>query len=338
MHRRKQIDGISPSLGSLSAPAFADSTCAHHLAANDPTACLAGMPYVTYEWRPPRYSATLVHAFPPSADINSSLGIDEYEDDVFVFNAGQVTGGDRAPIAGSWGVWTIDLRNWTAPADNSSALTPHVTQIAQLPAAGLLNGLAVLNPATTTGPRAKGSSSSPTALLADSTAGIIYSLPLKSTDPTVEIFYSNPDLLAPTKNSTFPTGLNGLQVPPVRNPKHVYFTSGFRGSFYRIALSQTSPAIRPGAELELLAQGYTNLDDFALEADGTAYLSTSTTSQVVRVTPDGDESVLIQSELVESGTATYLMEQDGKKVLYVNTGGAVGLGTSAPGKLVEIWL
>ncbi|KAK2779170.1 hypothetical protein CKAH01_11429 [Colletotrichum kahawae] len=104
---------------------------------------------------PVTHAATLVYAFPATAQVNSSLGIDEYEDDVFAFNAGQVTGGDRFPIAGSWGVWSIDLRNWTAPAGNQSSPEPQVNRIAEVPEALMLNGLAVLDPATTTGPRAK---------------------------------------------------------------------------------------------------------------------------------------------------------------------------------------
>jgi hypothetical protein len=64
--------------------------------------------------------ATLVCSFPAGANVNSSLGIDEYEDDVFAFNAGQVTPGDRFPIHGTWSVWSIDLKNWTAPAANDT--------------------------------------------------------------------------------------------------------------------------------------------------------------------------------------------------------------------------
>ena len=119
--------------------------------------------------------ATLVYAFPAGANVNSSLGIDEYEDDVFAFNAGQVTPGDRFPIHGTWSVWSIDLKNWTASAANGSR-APSVSRIAKVPEALMLNGLTVLNPATTTGPRAKGNASSPTLLLADSTAGILYSI------------------------------------------------------------------------------------------------------------------------------------------------------------------
>jgi hypothetical protein len=45
--------------------------------------------------------ATLIYSFLVGANVNSSLRIEEYEDDVFVFNAGQVTPGDRFPIYGT---------------------------------------------------------------------------------------------------------------------------------------------------------------------------------------------------------------------------------------------
>ena len=91
--------------------------------------------------------ATLVYAFPAGANVNSSLGIDEYEDDVFAFNAGQVTPGDRFPIHGTWSVWSIDLKNWTASAANGSR-APSVSRIAKVPEALMLNGLTALNPAS----------------------------------------------------------------------------------------------------------------------------------------------------------------------------------------------
>jgi hypothetical protein len=75
----------------------------------------------------------------------------------------------------------------------------------------MLNGLAVLNPATTTSSRAKGIASHPTLLLADSTAGILYSVNATGdANQTARVFYSNPDLLASGPTTAFLTGLNGL--------------------------------------------------------------------------------------------------------------------------------
>jgi hypothetical protein len=294
---------------------------------------------------PATEQATLVYSFPAGANVNSSLGIDEYEDDVFVFNAGLVTPGDRYPIHGTWSVWSIDLRNWTAssPYGNDTSAQqqqPSVSRIAKVPEALMLNGLTVLNPATTTGPRAKGNASNPTLLLADSTAGILYSVNATrdNANQTAQVVYSKPNLLAPGPTTSFPTGLNGLQVPPARNPKHVYFTTGFRGTFYRLALNQTSPAVASGAEPELLAQEYANLDDFALMADGTAYLATATDKKIVKIGPNGEESVVIEGDIVSGGTAAHLVERDGKSVLYVNTESAPNYGEGKPAKLVEIWL
>ncbi|KAH8884973.1 hypothetical protein GQ53DRAFT_829350 [Thozetella sp. PMI_491] len=272
----------------------------------------------------------LVHRFPPDANVNSSLGIAEYEDDVFAFNGGQTSLPDRSPIDGSWSVWSIDLRGWT-PSSKSS---PPVTRLTAIPQAGMLNGLTVMHPATTHGPRANGKNASPLILVADSKRGIIYQVSPTAANKSAGIFYSNPEILTPPPDSAFPTGLNGLEVPPVRNPAFVYFTGGFRGTFYRLAVSQGSVA---GAEPELLAGGFGNLDDFSLEADGTAYLSTGLGNEIVRVSPHGNQTVVFSGDLVSSSTATLLVEKGGAKVLYVNTGRAAG-STGQPGRLVEIFL
>jgi hypothetical protein len=288
--------------------------------------------------------ATLVYSFPAGANVNSSLGIDEYEDDVFAFNAGQVIPSDRFPIHGTWSVWSIDLKNWTASAANTNDTRaqqpqPSVSRITKVPEALMLNDLTVLNPDTNTGPRAKGNGSHSALLLADSTAGILYAVnATRDANQTAEVFYSNPDLLAPGPTTAFPAVLNGLQVPPVRNPKHVYFTTGFRGTLFRLALNQTSPAVARGAEPRVLARGYANLDDFALMADGTAYLATATDKKIVKIGPNGEETVIIEGDIVGGGTAAHLMERDGKTVLYANTGSSPNCGEGKPAKLVEIWL
>lgn len=88
----------------------------------------------------------------------------------------------------------------------------------------------------------------------------------------------------------------------------------------------------------MLAQGYANLDDFALMADGTAYLATATDKKIVRIGPNGEETVVVEGDIVGGGTAAHLVERDGKSVLYVNTGSAPNYGEGKPAKLVEIWL
>ncbi|KAJ3951564.1 hypothetical protein N0V92_012024 [Colletotrichum tropicale] len=277
--------------------------------------------------------ATRVYKFPASANVNSSLGIAEYEDDVFAFNAGQITTG-YYPIEHSWGIWSLDMRNWTAPVDNVSQSDPRVTQIAKMPNAGLLNGLTVLNPATTEGPRAKGRDSKPTIVSADAVKGVLYEIDIAGPNQTAQVFYFNPELLAP---AGWPPGLNGVQTPPVRNPKHIYFTTGSRGSFYRIVLSQTSASVALNAVPELLYQGNDYLDDFAIEEDGTSYLSTSSASKIIKVSPLGEVGVLLESEAIAMATAALRVDRGGKKLLYVLTANN-GENGGSPGKLVEVRL
>ncbi|EKG19202.1 Six-bladed beta-propeller TolB-like protein [Macrophomina phaseolina MS6] len=253
---------------------------------------------------------SLVYQFPPDANVNSSLGIAEYEDDIFAFSGGQIAAADQSPIGGSWSVWSLDLRNWTPPADNSAENSPPpVTILTAIPEANMLNGMAVLRPATTKGPHANGKDASPLLLLADSNRGIIYHVSPTAVDKSAGVFYSNPDILTAPPDAAFPTGLNGLQVPPVRDPAYIYFTGGFRGTFYRLALAQASVE---GTEPELLAGGFGNLDDFSLQADGTAYLSTGGADEIVRVSPQGKQTVVFNGDLVSSSTATLFVEKQGR--------------------------
>ncbi|KAH7399781.1 hypothetical protein BKA64DRAFT_722614 [Cadophora sp. MPI-SDFR-AT-0126] len=279
---------------------------------------------------------SLVHRFPPSSNVNSSLGIVEYEDDVFAFNGGQTSPPDRNPIAGSWSAWSIDLRGWTPFCNETETVTPSppITRLTAIPEAGTLNGLTVLQPATTTGPRANGKKASPLLLLADSKKGIIYQVSPTAANKSARVLYSNPELLTPPPNSLFPVGLNGLQAPPVHKPAFVYFTGGARGTFYKLALSHTTVAV--GAEPELIVGGFANLDDFALEADGTAYLSTGISNEIVRVSPQGAQTVVYKGTLISLSTATLLVENRGSKVLYVNTGRPPGYPTAQPGAAVTL--
>lgn len=280
---------------------------------------------------PATNNISLVHQFPPDLNVNSSLGIVEYQDDVFAFTGGQTAPPDRSSIGGTWSIWSIDLRGWTPDSDS----TPTVNRLRAIPDAGLLNGLTVLYPATTTGPRANGEDAPSRLLAADSILGTIWEVSPSAANESVGVFYTNPGLLTPPKNATFPVGVNGLQVPPVADPAFLYFSGGARGTFYKLAVSNGS--VVSGAEPELLTEGFSDLDDFSLEADGTAYLSTGFGDEIVKLTPEGVQTVIYSGDLVESSTSTWLTEIEGEKVLYVNTGRPPGY-TSQPGRLVELVL
>ncbi|KAL6405736.1 Six-bladed beta-propeller TolB-like protein [Ilyonectria robusta] len=272
----------------------------------------------------------LVYEFSNSSSINSALGITEYQDDVFAVNAGQTQ--DGLPVHGTWGLWAVDLRGWHPERKQ----LPAVTLIVKIPDAAFLNGLTVLNPATTRGPRSQGVEANPFFLLADSSVGAIYGVDLANKTPS--IFYSNPELLAPPANAPFPAGLNGIQLPAVRKPEYVYFSAGLRGTFYRLKLANNAPAVAHDAEMELLIEGYQILDDFALEADGTAYLATSVENKIVRLSPGGNQTIIAQGDIVASSTAVLLTHRGSKKILYVTSGTRGSDPDLISGKLTEITL
>jgi hypothetical protein len=91
-----------------------------------------------------------------------------------------------------------------------------------------------------------------------------------------------------------------------------------------------------GAESRVLARGYANLDDFELIADGTAYLAIATDKKIVKIRRNGEETVIIEGDIIGSSTTVHLIERDSKTVLYVNTGSAPNYIEGKPAKLVEI--
>lgn len=262
--------------------------------------------------------------------VNSTLGIDEYEKDVFAVIGGQI-GPNSEPIVGTWGVWSLDLRQWTA----GSHATPSVELLAAVPESGFLNGLSVLYPntlAVTPGKRV----SKPTVLFADTIAGQIYALDIGTNN--VRVFYSNPEILAAPKNLTFPVGLNGVQVPRVPKPSHVYFTASHYGTFYRIELEHGAAVVKRGAKPQLLLNGYENLDDFSIGPDGSAYLATSRTNEVLKYSK-GTLEVIATGDIVATATGTWITRKLGRNILYVVTGTTDdGQGGTVAGKLVELLL
>ncbi|WYZ43684.1 hypothetical protein EsH8_VII_000120 [Colletotrichum jinshuiense] len=271
---------------------------------------------------------SLVYKFPESAGVNSTIGINQYQDDVFAFVGGRTQGGLSGgfPVQGAWGVYSLDLRGWKAGGKQE----PQVSLITSIPDAMLLNGLTVLSPAIF----GRKSGSTPTILVAESSTGSIFSIDTATNETS--LFYSNP-IMAPPAENAYPNGINGLKLPPIDEPDYVYFTVGGFGTFYRLALANGTAEPAPGAEPELLLDEESSLDDFTLDKHSTAYIANVGGGRVIRLTADGNRTVFLEGDILASATSTVLAKKKGKDVLYVSAGSrGATLEESSPGRVIEI--
>ena len=116
-------------------------------------------------------------------------------------------------------------------------------------------------------------------------------------------------------------GPNGLKV----HDKSVYVAVSDTAAFVRIPIRKNGDA----GEAQLIADGVPG-DDFAMTADGGAYVTTHPFNSVLKVTRDGVEAVVadIDDGVVGPTTAAFV-ESEAGKALYVVTDG--GLYAPAPG-------
>ncbi|ETN45255.1 uncharacterized protein HMPREF1541_09086 [Cyphellophora europaea CBS 101466] len=192
------------------------------------------------------------------------LGIVELGHDVFYVAVGNysTTAGTSTP--GSWSVWEIDLnglsrggeakhhwRDWKRDGQAKTKL------IAELPDAGLLNGVAVLNP--TAG----------TILVGDSLKGTVWSVNVRTGDAAVVI---DDESMAPDADLSggLAIGINGLSV----SNGYLYYDNTNQVTFYRLPINETTGSASGPTEL-LIDQEFSNIfpDDFALDFEGNAWLA-----------------------------------------------------------------
>jgi hypothetical protein len=235
---------------------------------------------------------TLVHSFGDTSNITSLLGITELEHDVFAFIAG------NSSELGSYSVWQADFRHHTG---GSSAL---ITKVADVPSAGLLNGMTTLDPNTV--------------LIADSWAGNVIKLDMRTGKIEVAIDDAS---MNPNTTPRFTSGINGIK----RLGSTLYFTNSFTGKFHRVQIDRhTGKAI--GA-IETVASDLLDNDDFAVREDATVYAVRDSYNIVEKVQPNGTHAVFAGSVdsvgMAGPTAATIGRTPNDMNVLYVVTNGGI---------------
>ncbi|KAH7012345.1 hypothetical protein B0J12DRAFT_778574 [Macrophomina phaseolina] len=257
---------------------------------------------------PSKGSASLVYSFP---NANGLLGITEICPDVFAVVAGVLSLSTATATPGSFVIWKVDLKH----------RKPIVTLTKAIPEALFLNGVTTFD------------AKLGIVLIADSVKGAIWRLNTKT--GAYSIALSDPTMLpAPGQ----PIGVNGVKV----FNRHVYYTSSTQGRFCRVAVDAQASSTGP---VEIIAGGFFQ-DDFTFSHDGTAYITTNVENTVLKVTPQGQLSVVAgsaNSSVVAGATACQFgRTQKEEGVLYVTTSGAQAAPVNGtfiePGKVVAVHL
>lgn len=242
----------------------------------------------------------LVHRF---NSVTSVFGIAEASPDIFAVAVGNWSYTSQVQ-AGTWSIWTLDL--------NSDSI--EVSKVTDLPQAHYLEGMT----ACLTAPG--------TILSADSARGLIYSVDTTTGDYSTVI--SNP-YLKPNRTAIVPLGVNGIHTYiDSSSQQWLYFSNTFAQPFLgRIPLTATCEAAGDVQEILGYAPGDVEADDFALDADGNAYVTTNSANSILKVSGDGSVMKVVggQNETVVAGAdaAAFGRTRWDSNILYVTTTGGI---------------
>jgi hypothetical protein len=244
---------------------------------------------------PAHPTPVLVARFP---HVLSLLGIVEYEPDVFAVVGGNfsfVTG----PIPGSYGVYKVDMNDFQCRDGGVVTASPHVSLIAAVPAASLLNGLVKLDKKTL--------------LVADSLQGVVYSVDIQR--GTASALLSDPLFTGVNGGA----GVNGLQI----HNGYLYFSSSARQIVGRIPINSDGSAKSAGTVFANVL-----IDDFTFLGD-VIYGASNQKNTIVEISTTGVVTPIfgsLNSTLVTGPTSVRVGRGPYKKDLFVSTSG----GASSP--------
>lgn len=256
----------------------------------------------------------------PFPNVTSLFGIGEIAPDLFAV-AGGVSGRGIPPAAGSFTVFAINVT--TVPAA--------ISTIANIPTAGLLNGLTVI-------PNRPGQNA--TVLVSDTLAGTIYALN-PTTGQYATAFTSSPTA---TNSSLLRPGINGIRYLP--RTRTLYFANTLDQTFGSVKLACQSsragpPVVNAASKPRVIASGVP-VDDFTVLPDGTAFAAANPANTVLRISNRGAVSTVLTGAnytLLKAPTSGAFGRGEGDRgSLYVTSLGlAFGAnGTSPGGGLFEL--
>lgn len=248
-------------------------------------------------------TANLVHDFTPYAGL---LGITEVQQDQFYVAAGNfsLTTGDLG--AGTWSVWSVDLRKYDAVL-NSGAVVKEVTAI---PEAGFLNGMDTLDVSRNL------------IVVADSEVGQVWLLDVATGKYSVLV--KDSEMAVPA--GSYELGINGLKVLQKGDTAYLYFSNQATARFSRVPVSLSQ--LQSTGPAEILLNG-TVVDDFVLDEEkGVAFLSGALENTLLSIPLAGGAVTKVlgglNESVIEGPTSASLGRGTvAKDVVYVTTNGGV---------------
>ncbi|KAM3537125.1 hypothetical protein ARSEF1564_009953 [Beauveria bassiana] len=245
-------------------------------------------------------------------DSTATTGIAEVADNVFAISAGNLNRSTSSFESGSAKIALITLPGGCYGAAAS------VKVVAQLPDAGLLNGMAVL-------PKHRD-----VVLSVDSKTGQVFRIDTKTGQ--VDIAFQDEHLTPGANPPPTAIGVNGAKI----FHGYLYVTNSQTMAVGRFKIDEYG---NKSGEFELVASlALSNPDavpdDFALAKDGTLYVALPPTS-LAKVTPDGQPSVFVNGSsagafLYSPSSAAFSFDE---KTLFITTSGT---GSGKGGQILAI--
>lgn len=228
-------------------------------------------------------AATLIHHFD---GMPSMTGITEIEPDVFAVGSPQT-------------LWRVDFMSAQAPA---------VSEIATLPKALNLNGMATLD-------AARG-----LVLVADSMLGVVWRINVYTGEHAIVL--EDARTMAPNTYLGPLVGIDGLRILG----DYVYYNNCPRRLYCRVRIDPvTATAV---GSYELISNN-TMADDFALSPQGVGYLAGLIDNVITKVHSNGTHQVIAgaanSTDFAGATSAAFGRTELDRDVLYVTTGGASGI-------------
>ncbi|PTB64795.1 hypothetical protein BBK36DRAFT_1160961 [Trichoderma citrinoviride] len=260
-----------------------------------------------------------VHNFTESLAL---AGIAEYQPDVFAVISGNSSFTSDASSAGTWIVWSVDLRGVDISSKHGQVgLTspPVVKKIAHVEPAQFLNGISVL------------SEKDQTLLVGDVNGGVIWRLDVKTGHYEVVINNTYTQLYPSPPFSA--SGVDGVHV----RDGSVYFTNFGNGTFNKMPIHSDGTPAGPVTTLSHNHGPLHEYDDFTFDCDGNAFLVTGGENTIEMISADGKRQVTVAGNLnstaiAEPTSCAFGRGPHDKNILYVVTAG--GMQTPVNGDVV----
>lgn len=229
-------------------------------------------------------------------------GIVEVEHDQFYVSVGEI--GKQ----GSYSVYRVDMSGFASDSHGNVTSNATVEKVATVPDALFLNGSALLS-------REKS-----TILLADSIAGAVFALDVKSGE--VDTWLKDKHLEKVTENPMMP-GVNGIKI----YKGHLYLSNTDTKTFLRAELLSSNTTDYTAGKVEVV-QEKLNADDFAFDEEGSVYLTTHVYESVIKLdTADGKRSTVAGGlgDITCAGTtaAAFGRTESDRTALYITAHGGM---------------